>query len=157
MVENVCPLPWAGQNCLFYPLAFHVEVANALPVMRLATKKLLVSVDSVVGLEPLATTLTDTHMATVRPNCVLVSRLQRFISLDTYITVVKLFFLVCSVPHTDPIQQQHEFPDKPTLDIFRSMCQQMSAPLYLFLKAYLSLEDNLADDKADPSACYQLA
>ena len=33
------------------PLAPHGEVGKALPVVRLATKKLLVSVDAVVGLE----------------------------------------------------------------------------------------------------------
>ena len=38
-------------------LAPHEEVARAPPVARLATHKLLVSLDSVVGLELLATTL----------------------------------------------------------------------------------------------------
>ena len=43
-------------------LALHGEVAKALPVVRLATHKLLVSVDDVVGLELLATTLAEkTH------------------------------------------------------------------------------------------------
>ena len=65
------------------PLALHVEVENALPVMRLATKKLLVSVDAVVGLEIFATTLADKHMATVLSNCVLVSCSQRPESLVT--------------------------------------------------------------------------
>ena len=45
------------------PLAPHGEVAKALPVVRLATKKLLVSVDAVVGLELLVTTLADKHCA----------------------------------------------------------------------------------------------
>ena len=49
------------------PLAPHGEVAKDLPVVRLATKKLLVSVDAVVGLELLATTLADKHMAIVLP------------------------------------------------------------------------------------------
>ena len=52
-------------------LAPHGEVAKALPVVRLATHKLLVTVDAVVGLELLATTLADKHMATVMPNFVL--------------------------------------------------------------------------------------
>ena len=47
------------------PLAPNVEVANALPVMRLATKKLLVSVDAFVGLKLLGTTLADKQMANV--------------------------------------------------------------------------------------------
>ena len=61
-------------------------VAKALPVMRLTTDKLLVTVDAVVGLELLATTLADKHMATVLPNCVLVRHSQRLESLVTDIT-----------------------------------------------------------------------
>ena len=80
------------------PLAPHGEVAKALPVVRLATKKLLVSVDAVVGLELLATTLADKHMATVLPNCLLVRRLQRLESLVTDITGVNPVSLVCFVP-----------------------------------------------------------
>ena len=70
------------------PLASHEEVAKALPVVRLATKKLLVSV---VNLELLATTLGDKHMATVLPNCVLFRRV-------TDITGVNHLFLLCLVP-----------------------------------------------------------
>ena len=43
----------------------HSEVEKALPVVRLATHKHLLSVDAVVEL--LATTLADKHMATVLP------------------------------------------------------------------------------------------
>ena len=64
------------------PLAPNVEVANTLPVMRLVTKKLLVSVDAFVGLKLLGTTLADKHMATVLSNCVLVSCSQRLESLS---------------------------------------------------------------------------
>ena len=53
-------------------LAPRGEVAKALPVVGLATHKLLVSVDDVVGLELLATTLADKYMATVLSNFVLV-------------------------------------------------------------------------------------
>ena len=53
-------------------LSPHGEVAKDLPVVRLATHKLLVSVDDVVGLELLATTLADKYMATVLSNFVLV-------------------------------------------------------------------------------------
>ena len=56
------------------PLAPHGEVAKDLPVVRLATKRLLPSVDAVVGLELLATTLADKHMATTLPTFVLVRR-----------------------------------------------------------------------------------
>ena len=45
------------------PLAPHGEVAKALRVVRLATKKLLVSVDAVAVLELLAKTLADKDMA----------------------------------------------------------------------------------------------
>ena len=48
-------------------LAPHGEVAKAHPVVSLATHKLLVSVHAVVGLELLATTLADKHMAIVLP------------------------------------------------------------------------------------------
>ena len=99
-------------------LALHGEVAKALPVVRLATKKLLVSVDAFVGLELLATTFADKHMATVLPNYVLVRRLQRLESLFTYITGVN--------------------------------------PFHMLLKADPSLEGDVADDKANPSACHQL-
>ena len=68
-------------------LAPHGEVAKTLPVVRLATKKLLVSADAVVGLGLLATTLADKHMATVLPNCVVVRRSQRLESLVTDITL----------------------------------------------------------------------
>ena len=49
-------------------LAAHGKVAKALPVVRLATHKLLVSVDAIFGLELLATTLADRHIANVLPN-----------------------------------------------------------------------------------------
>ena len=61
-------------------LAPNGEVAKALPVVRLETKKLLVSVDAVVGLELLATTLADKHMATVLLKFVLVRRWHRHYS-----------------------------------------------------------------------------
>ena len=57
-------------------LAPHGEVAKTLPVVRLATHKLIVSVDAVVGVELLATTLAGKHMATVLPNFVLARHLH---------------------------------------------------------------------------------
>ena len=44
-------------------LAPHGEVVKTLPVVRLATHKLIVSVDAVVGVELLAITLAGKHMA----------------------------------------------------------------------------------------------
>ena len=66
-------------------------------MVRLATKKLLVSVDAVVGLELLATTLADKYMATVMPNCLLVRCLQRLESVVTHITGVNPVSLMCFV------------------------------------------------------------
>ena len=91
------------------PLAPHVEVAKTLPAVRLATKKLLGSVDAFVGLELLARTLADKHMATVLPNCVLIRRSQRLERLVTGITEVNPFSLMPLSYHTDQIQQLNEF------------------------------------------------
>ena len=86
-------------------LAPHGEVAKTLPVVRLATHKLIVSVDAVVGVELLATTLAGKHMATVLPNFVLARHLQRLESFVTDITGVNPLSLSCALsPHTDPIQ-----------------------------------------------------
>ena len=79
-------------------LAPHREVAKTLPVVRLATHKLIVSVDAVVGLELLATTFADKHMDTVLPNFLLVRRWQRLESLVTDITGVNLCSLLCFLP-----------------------------------------------------------
>ena len=76
------------------PLAPQGEVAKALPVVRLQTKRLILSVDAVVGLDLLATTLADKHMATVLPSYVLLRRSQRLESLVTYITEVNPLSLV---------------------------------------------------------------
>ena len=76
----------------------HGEGATALPVVRLETKKLLVSVEAVVGHELLSTTLADKHMDNVLPNYVLVRRLQRLESLVTYIAGVNPLSFLCFVP-----------------------------------------------------------
>ena len=54
-------------------LAPHGEVAKAFPVARLDTNKLIVSMDSIAGLELLATILADKYMVNVLPNLVLVT------------------------------------------------------------------------------------
>ena len=74
------------------------EVAKVIPVARPDTLNLLVSIHVIVGLELLATTLADKHMATVLPNCVLVRRWQRLESLVTDITGVNPLSLLCFVP-----------------------------------------------------------
>ena len=61
MVKDVEPLPGDGKKFPLYPVALggHGVVARVLPVERLATYKLLVSGDTIAGLEILATTLAD--------------------------------------------------------------------------------------------------
>ena len=83
---------------LSYPPTPPEEGAKALTVVRLETKKLLVSVEAVVGLELLAITLADKHMANVLPNYVLVRCSQRLESLVTYITGVNPPSFLCFVP-----------------------------------------------------------
>ena len=61
-------------------------MAKILPVVRLATHKLIVSADAVVGVTLLATTLAGKHVATVLPNFVLARHLQRLESFVTDIT-----------------------------------------------------------------------
>ena len=57
-------------------LAPHGEVAKTLPVVRLVTHKLILSVDAVVGDELLATTFAGKHMTTVLPNFALARHLR---------------------------------------------------------------------------------
>jgi hypothetical protein len=82
-------------------LAPHGDVAKTLPVVRLATHKLIVIVDAIVGVELLATTLAGKHMATVLPNFVLARHLQRFESFVTDNTGVNPLSLSCALspPH----------------------------------------------------------
>ena len=80
------------------PLAPHVKVAKALPVVKLATKNLLVSGNAVVGLALLATTLAAKHLATLLSDCVLVRRMQRLESPFKDITGVNPLSLICFVP-----------------------------------------------------------
>ena len=79
-------------------LAPHGEVAKTLPAVRLSTHKLIVSVDAVVGVELLATTLAGKHMANVLPNGVLARHLQRLESFVTDIKGVNPLSLLCVVP-----------------------------------------------------------
>ena len=76
----------------------HGEVAKTLPAVRLATHKLIVSVDVVVGVELIATTLAGKHTATVLPNFVLARHLQRLESFVTYITGVNPLSVLTFVP-----------------------------------------------------------
>ena len=135
----------------------HGEEVKTIPVVRVATHKLIVSVDAVVWVEHLATTLAGKHINTVLPNLVMANNLQRLEIFVTDITGVNPLFLSCALsPHTDPIWQQHDLPHKPALNTCRSNCQQMSTPIHVLLKADPCLEDDVADDQADPLVCLQL-
>ena len=79
-------------------LAPYGEVPKNLPAVRLATHKLIVSLDAVVGVELLATTLAGKHIATVLQNFVLPRHLQRFNSFVSDITGVNPLSLLCFVP-----------------------------------------------------------
>ena len=79
-------------------LALHGEVAKTLHVVRLTTHKLIVSVDAVIGVELLATTLAGKNMATVLPNFVLARHFQRLESFVTDITGVNPLSPLCFVP-----------------------------------------------------------
>ena len=68
------------------------------PVVRLSPHKLIMSVDAVVGVELLTTTLAGKHIATVMPTFVLARHLQRLESFVTYITGVNPLSLLCFVP-----------------------------------------------------------
>ena len=74
-------------------------------MVRHATKKILGSVDAVVGLGLLAAPNADKHMATVLPNCVLVWGLKRLESLVTDITGVNLLSLVLCPPTLIPFRK----------------------------------------------------
>ena len=68
------------------------------PVVRLTPHKPIVSVNAVVGVELLTTTLAGKHIATVMPNFVLARHLQSLESFITDITGVNPFSLLCFVP-----------------------------------------------------------
>ena len=125
------------------------EVAKTLPVVRLATHKPIVSVDAVVGVELLATILADKHIATVLPNFVLATHMQRLKSFVTAITGVNPLSLLCFVPPHWSQPATTWFPSQtrsPALNTCRSSCQQMSTPIHVLLKADPCLEDNVEDD-----------
>ena len=115
-------------------LAPHGEVAKTLHVVRLTTHKLIVSVDAVVGVELLATTLASKHMDTVMPDFVLAMHLLRLESFVTDITGMNPLSLFCFVPPTGiPSSNKNDFPHKPALNTCRSRYQQMSTPLHVLM------------------------
>jgi hypothetical protein len=143
-----CPLPGAGYTVLFLVssphtftlkmissmvvLALHGEVTKTLPLVLLATHKLIVSVDAVVGVELLATTPTGKHISSVLPKYVLASYLQRHDSFVTDITGVNPLSLSCALsPHTGPIQKQNDSPHKPALNTCSPVASRC-APLFMF-------------------------
>ena len=134
-----------------------LDLAKTLPVLRLTTHKPILSVDAVVGVELLATTLAGKDMATVLPNFVLARHLHRLESFVTDITWVNPLSLSCVLsPYTDPIQQQHDFPHKPALKTCRFRCQHMSTPLHVLLKADPCLEGEVEVTKPILWCAYNL-
>ena len=89
-------------------LALHEKVVKALPVVRLATHKLLKSVDAAVGLELLATTLADKHMVTMLPNFVLIRHWQGHESLVTTLSLV--FCPTTLIPSSNNINSLTNLP-----------------------------------------------
>ena len=83
-----------------FPLANIRERKFGSSLVRLTTHKLIVSVDAVIGVELLATTLAGKHMATVPPHFVLARHLQRLESFVTYTTRGNHLSLMCFVPPT---------------------------------------------------------
>ena len=79
-------------------LAPHGKIAKTLPAVRLATHKLIVPVDDVVGVELLATTLGGKHIANVQSIFVLAKHLQRVERFVTDITGVNPLSFLCFVP-----------------------------------------------------------
>ena len=86
-------------HCPMIVLAQHGEFTQSLPVVRIATHKLLVYVDAVDWVELLATNLSDKHMAIQLSNFVLVRRCPRLESLVTDVTGgILSLSLLCFVP-----------------------------------------------------------
>ena len=75
---------------------------KTVPAVSLATHKLIVSVDAVVGVKLFATSLAGKHMATVLPKFVLARQLQRLESIATDITGVNPLSLVLCPPTLIP-------------------------------------------------------
>ena len=88
---------WGWSSQLWF-LPHSKKWRKTLPVVRLAPHKLIVSVDAVVGVELLATTLAIKQIATMLPNFVLANHLKRLESFVTDITGVNPLPLLCFVP-----------------------------------------------------------
>ena len=91
---------------------------------RLAPNKLMVSVDAVVGVELLATTLAGKHNATVLPNFVLARHLQRLDSFVSNITGVNplSLFVLCPptlIPSSDNMISLTNLPSTPADPVAR--------------------------------------
>ena len=116
MLEDVCLIPGAGQNCpLPLLLPPHIQIEGDLlnggpcPAWRsgkssscgeFSTHKLLLSVNAVVGVELLAKTFAGKHIATVLQRFVLVRHWKRLDSPVTDITwVIPLSPMDFVLPH----------------------------------------------------------
>ena len=126
--------------------ALHGEMAKTLPVVRLVTQAYCVYWCCCWGWTSCHNPCRQTH-GICKDLKALSQTLQGWtLSLSCVLS-----------PHTDPIQQQQDFPHKPALHTCRARCQQISTPLHVLLKADPHLEGDVADDKADPSVCLQFS
>ena len=138
-------------------LAPHGGVAKKFPIVRFSTHKLIVSVDAVgLGLNFLPQSLQANTL-------LLCCRILCWLNICTDLKVLSQTLqgwthsLSCALSrHTDPIKQQHDFPQKLALNTRRYSCQQKSTPIHVILKADPRLNDDVAEDKADPLVCLQL-
>ena len=118
-------------------LAPHGYVAKTLLVVRLATHKLIVSVDAVVGVEFLATTLAENTWPLCCHNLCWLGVGKDLKALSQTLQGWTLSLSCDLSPHSDPIQQQHEFPHKPALKNCRTFCVPTTWPgvcLAVFLR-----------------------
>ena len=119
-VEDVCPLSGGGQNGPLLLLLPSRMCQNSSCGEAFHTQ-------AVVGVELLATTLASKNIASVLPHFVLANHLQRLDSFVTDITGLdrgEPSLSSCAFsPHTDLIQQQHDFLHKPAFNTCRSSCQ----------------------------------
>ena len=160
MVDDVCLLPKAGQKHPI-PLPFppHVQIEDnaIMPHMEKLQKLFLwwglphtslLCMLMMLLVDLLATTLADQHITTVLPKFLRFRRCQNSKALSHTLQGWPFSLSFALYIHTDPIQQQHEFPHKPALNTCRTSCQQMSTLLHVLLKADPCLEGDVADRKA---------
>ena len=139
MVHNFCPFPGAGQNrpfLLLHPWPIWRRCISSSCGEACNQKASCVCWGCCWSWTSCQNLCRQTH-GFVPSNCALVRHLQRLESLVTDIRGVNPPSLVCFVPNTDPIQQQHNFPHNPPLT-YSGPGASRWAPLFMcFLKMIL--------------------